>query len=199
MVGQLTRRPRGNSDGDNAEEEGCRRRSHRPFAEDLALQSCSSPKNGSARLHVDHLSATENACSPREHRAVGASGGWTGWWRSWVVFRSGKEPLAVRRQSVGRLGQLRLSLEQMNLGAVDHFFETLASLPQRRGGRGFPVGRDPRSPRRPPDEASAKGALSRSPRSDRFHVAPRRRGGGQAEDDAEGSGQADWESASDRR
>ena len=35
--------------------------------------------------------------------------------------------LAVRRQSVGRLGQLHLCLEYMNLGAVDHFFETLVA------------------------------------------------------------------------
>lgn len=87
----------------------------------------------------------------------------------------------------------------MNLGAVDHFFETLGS---RWPWRGCPIcaaGPHPQSPRQQPVGASAIASSPRSLRSGRPHAAPRHRGEEWAVENAEGIARACWESSSDRR
>src|SRR3546814_6088259 len=64
----------------------------------------------------------------------------------------------------------------MNLGAVDHFFETLASRAQWQGCQTPGADRRPRSPQPQPVAASAKGASSRFLRCGRSRVAQHRRG-----------------------
>src|SRR3546814_8324260 len=87
----------------------------------------------------------------------------------------------------------------MNLGAVDHFFETLASRAQWQGCPTPGADRRPRSPQPPPVAASAKGASSRFLRCGRSRVAQHRRGAEQDAGSAEEIEQADWESSCDRR
>src|SRR3546814_12229248 len=87
----------------------------------------------------------------------------------------------------------------MNLGAVDHFFETLASRAQWQGCPTPGADRRPRSPQPPPVAASAKGASSRFLRYGRSRVAQHRRGAERDAGRAEEIEQADWESSCDRR
>src|SRR3546814_8561461 len=100
---------------------------------------------------------------------------------------------------VGRLGQLHLPLDYMNLGAVDHFFETLASRAQWQGCPTPGADRLPRSPQPPPVAASAKGASSRFLRCGRSRVAQPCRGAERAAGSAEEIEEAEWESSSERR
>ena len=61
---------------EHVESEGCRRQSRRPRAGFRVMVALMDEKQlDQAQLH--HLSATEDACSLREHRAVGASGVWS--------------------------------------------------------------------------------------------------------------------------
>src|SRR3546814_15367243 len=82
----------------------------------------------------------------------------------------------------------------MNLGAVDHFFETLASRAQWQGCPTPGADRRPRSPQPPTVAASAKGASSRFLRCGRSRVAQLRRGAERAAGRAEEIEQADWDS-----
>src|SRR3546814_8807927 len=86
----------------------------------------------------------------------------------------------------------------MNLGAVDHFFETLASRAQWQGCPTPGADRRPRSPQPPPVAASAKGASSRFLRCGRSRVAQHRRGAERDAGSAEEIEQAAWERSCDR-
>ncbi|QNE33673.1 hypothetical protein F1C10_16370 (plasmid) [Sphingomonas sp. NBWT7] len=76
------------------------------FAQTGALRSCSSRKYASTGRQLDHLGATEIACSSREHRAEGASNGSAWYAASVYVLRLGQAVFC--RQALKRWPARRL-------------------------------------------------------------------------------------------